>query len=104
MTIAEVTRAIYSYERVEKRKAQERAALDYIAANLIGRSIASYFSQEVTMPELAEAYPSLFTDESEKVKTNKQKQKAQLSALRFKQFANSYNERFYKTGGANLSE
>jgi hypothetical protein len=44
------------------------------------------------LPDLEEAYPSLFddTDRAEK----KAEVKENLSALRFKQFALSYNKRF----------
>lgn len=100
MTIAELDRAIMSWERNQKRIAQERAVYDYISASLIGRSIASYFSNGVTMPEIEEIYPTLFNDERQKKKEQQEELKAQLSALRFRQFANSYNKRM-NNGGAN---
>lgn len=98
MTLAELARAVKSWERVEKRKAQEKAAFDYVNANLIGRSIASYFSKDITMPELAECFPSLFIDESQKKKEEKEKLQAELSALRFRKFADAYNKKYYGKG------
>lgn len=98
MTLAELDRAVKSWERVEKRKAQEQAAFDYMRATLIGRSIACYFSKDISMPELAECYPSLFIDESQKKLEEKQKKQAELSALRFRQFADAYNKRYYGKG------
>ena len=60
MTIAEFDRAIASKKRVEKMRAQEQASFDYILADLIGRSIGRIYSSNTKLPELAEAYPSLF--------------------------------------------
>lgn len=94
MTLAELERAILSKKRVEKAKAQERASFDYILADLIGKSISRIYSSSNTIPELAEAYPSLFnTPEVEEKKKEKQ---VELSALRFRLFAQSYNTKFNK--------
>lgn len=71
---------------------RKRASFDYLLADLIGRSISRLYSSSGKMPSLSEAYPSLFNKEEEaEVIQNKKKE---LSALRFKQFANSYNKRF----------
>lgn len=87
MTFAEINRAIAS----AKRKEQRKASFDYVLADLIGRSVARAYNSTNTMPSLAEAYPSLFNKEEEEEKIQEQKDK--LSALRFKQFAQSYNKR-----------
>lgn len=100
MTIAELERAIASKQRVNKTKAQERASYDYILANIIGKSIARIYSSSATMPEISEVYPSLFN--SEEIEEQKAEHKAELSALRFKQFANAFNNKFNK--GASKGE
>lgn len=92
MTIAELERAIGSKKRMEKLRAQEKASYDYILADLVGRSMARLYSSSATLPEIGEAYPTLF--DTKEVQEQKQERKAELSALRFKLFADSYNSRF----------
>lgn len=92
MTIAELDRAIASKRRMEKLRAQEKASFDYILADLIGRSISRIHSSSNKMPEISEAYPSLFV--ASELQEKQQEKKAELSALRFKQFAASYNKKF----------
>ena len=92
MTLAELERAINSKRRVEKIRAQEKASFDYILADLIGRSFARTQSSANRMPEISEVYPSLF--DSEEIQEKKQEKQAELSALRFKLFAESYNKKF----------
>lgn len=92
MTIGELERAIRSKQKAIKAKAQEQATYDYILAELIGRSVARIYNSSNKMPEIAEVYPNLF--DSAEIEERKQAKKAELSALRFKQFANSYNQRF----------
>lgn len=92
MTLAELARAMESKQRVEKLRAQERASYDYILADLIGRSIGRIYSSSTKIPAISEAYPTLFN--SQEIEEQKAAQKAELSALRFKQFANSYNKKF----------
>lgn len=46
------------------------------------------------MPDISEVFPTLF--DSEEAKQRKQEKKAELSALRFKQFAQSFNQKFNK--------
>lgn len=75
-----------------KRQAQERASADYILADMIGRSIARIYNSANTMPELGEMYPNLF--DTEEIQERKAAAKAELSAIRFKQFADSFNKRF----------
>ena len=96
MTIAELERVVLSWQRTQKVKAQEQAAYDYLLASLIGINVASFFSNEVKVPALAEVYSHLFEEKAEEIQEQKLDAKTELSALRFKQFAKSYNERFYK--------
>ena len=92
MTLAEINRAANSKIRMTKIEDEKKASFDYILADLIGRSISRVYNSSNKMPSLSEAYPSLFSKEEE-VETIQQK-KNELSALRFKQFANSHNKRF----------
>lgn len=97
MTIAELERAVASAKRIQKAQAQEKASFDYILADLVGRSVSRIYNSSNKMPDISAVYPSLF--DSKEVEEKKAEQKAKLSALRFKQFANSYNSRFKE--GAN---
>lgn len=99
MTVAELERAIHSKQRVQKVKAQEQASYDYILAELIGRSVARIYSSANKMPEISEVYPSLF--DSQEIEAKRSAAKAELSALRFKQFANSFNKRFEEVAKTN---
>lgn len=94
MTLAEIQRQIESKIRQKKIADQERASYDYILADAIGRSVARVYSSSARMPDISELYPTLF--DSQEVVERKQKQRAELSALRFKQFAASYNMKFNK--------
>lgn len=97
-TPAELARAIESKKRVEKLKAQEQASMDWILADLIGRSVGRIYNSTTKMPELHQAYPSLFdTQEVEEVRAVKQ---AEISALRFKLFADNHNKKFNGGGKA----
>ena len=88
MTISEIERAVASFKRKERRKAE----FDYVMADLIGRSISRCYNSSNKMPTLAEAYPTLFNEEEEAAQI--QAKKDELSVLRFKQFAQSYNKKF----------
>lgn len=92
MTIAELNRAVESKKRCQKREAQEKASFDYILADLIGRSVARIHSSSNQLPKIYEVYPGLF--EGVEVEDKIQEKKDELSALRFKQFADSYNNKF----------
>lgn len=48
------------------------------------------------MPELKEAYPSVFNEEMSE--EQKQEQLDELSAMRFRMFANSFNKKMQKGG------
>lgn len=94
MTISEITRMAKSKQRTTITASKERAMFDYLLADLIGKSVSRIYSNSSRMPELYEVYPSLF--EQEDIEEKKQEQRDTLSALRFKQFAQSYNKRFKK--------
>lgn len=91
MTLGELHRAIMSHNRVQKKQAQERAVFDYTLAELIGRSVARLYSSTAQMPELHEVYPKLF--DAEELEEQRNQKKAELSAMRFRLFANSFNKR-----------
>lgn len=93
MTIGELSRAIRSKIRVQKFEARQKASFDHALAQMIGRACGMAFgSIKEAFPEISEVYPMLF--DSEEMKQKKQEQQAELSALRFKQFAESFNKKF----------
>ena len=94
MTIAEVNRAIKSKARVEKAEAQQHALFDYILADLIGKHVGRVVSSNVEIPAVEEVYSSLFVDENKKKQEEKQSKINELSALRFRQFANFHNNKY----------
>ena len=94
MTLAEIERYLESRMRVRKEDERQTAYDNYRLADLIGRSIARVYNSSNKYPSLAEAYPSLFSSEEEQEAI--QEKKDELSALRFRQFAESFNNRFDK--------
>lgn len=100
MTIAELERAVRSKRRVIKAEteaqAKMRASFDYVLADLVGRSVARIYSNSAKIPPIAEVYPNLF--DSEEIEEARAQKQDELSALRFRQFAQSFNKRFM--GGA----
>lgn len=98
MSLAELMRFIESKERIQKQELQRQASMDYILADLVGRSISRIYNSANKMPTLEDAYPNLFDKQVlEEERANRQDE---VSALRFKMFANSFNSRF-KEGGNN---
>ncbi len=91
MTIAELNRAIESKKRIKSLEDKEKALSDYILADLIGKSISRIYSSSARYPDISEVYPTLF--DSEEMQEQKQKQKDELSALRFRQFAQAHNSK-----------
>lgn len=91
MTLAELERAVDSKKRVLTQEQKQKATFDYVLADLIGRSVARIHSSTNTMPKISDIYPTLFNDEE--VEENIQAKKDEVSALRFKLFANSFNDR-----------
>lgn len=92
MSLAELNRAIASKKRIYKLQAQENATYDYILADLIGRSISRVYNSANKMPDIGAVYPSIF--DSKEIKESKAQKKLELSALRFRQFAQSYNNKY----------
>lgn len=92
MTLGELERAIESKRRVQKVQAQERASFDYILADAIGRSVSRIYNSSNKLPEISELYPSLF--DSQEIQELKQEKKDELSAIRFRQFAESFNAKY----------
>ena len=91
MTLAEVIRSIESKKRQQKLQAQERASYDYILADLIGRSVSSIYSNSTRLPQIYEVYPTLF--DGVEMEEQKQQKQMEISAIRFKLFAQSYNKK-----------
>lgn len=94
MSIAELDRAARSQMRKDKLAAQEKASFDYLQANLIARGVMRAFDNNIEYPTIDEAYPSIFETIKKEKEDTIREQKDQLSALRFKQFANSYNKKY----------
>lgn len=103
MTIGEVSRAIDSKNRSSKREAQERATYDYIQAQLIIKGVSITLGDKKQFPSIYEAYPNIFDDIVEAQQEEIERNKAELSALRFKQFAQSYNNKFNNKEVRNLN-
>ena len=97
MTFAEIERAIKSANRVRKLQAQEQATYDYILANLITKGVSKVLGDKGSYPSIEEAYPGVFDD----VIAKAEEHRMNLSALRFKQFAQSYNSNFKNKEVAN---
>ena len=94
MTPGEVRRSIESKVRVRKIQSQEQASHNYLLATLIVKGVNLSLGGKGSFPSIEEAYPGLFEDETKARNEKLQEQKMSLSALRFKQFAQSYNSRF----------
>lgn len=99
MTVGEVNRHIESYNRRHITAAKEKANSDYILANLIGKSIGIILGDKSPMPTLQEAYSNLFEGESQQ-----EEDRTDVSALRFKLFAQSYNQRYKERSADKTNE
>ena len=93
MTPGEVNRAIEARNKITRFELQERASMDYILAQLIVKGVGITLGDKSNYPTLEEVYPSLFTEQKQKQEEIIQQKKIDLSVLRFKQFAQSYNNR-----------
>jgi hypothetical protein len=94
MTPGEVVRLASSKAKIRKLEAQEKASYDYILANLIVKGVSITLGGKGDYPTLQEAYPNLFDEIAKSKEDEIQERKNTLSALRFKQFAQSFNRRF----------
>lgn len=99
MTLSELTRLINSKKKIQEKEAKEMATHNYILADMIGRSIARIASSANTFAPISEFYPGLFT--SEELEEKAQEKRDELSVLRFKQFAQSYNTKFKEASKLN---
>lgn len=97
MTLAELERAFESKKRCKELETKERANFDYILGDLIGHSLARIYNSSNKYPPIYEAYPSIFDKET--FMKAEQERRNELSALRFKQFAESFNHNFSKKEG-----
>lgn len=94
MTIGEVIRQIESFNRKQIAQSKEKASYDYLLATLIIKGVGICLGSKEKFPSLYDAYGDLFNDDLEKQKAMAEAKQAELSALRFKQFAQSYNTKF----------
>ena len=94
MTLREIENCIKSRLRVRKIEAQEKATYDYIQATLIIKGVGIALGSKEEFPTVEEVYPGIFEEIVEQKQDELQQKKDELSALRFKQFAQSYNKRF----------
>lgn len=92
MTIGELERKAESYKRLEQHRLKEKATFDYTLAMLVGRAFGA--SEEHPFPGLFDVYPAIFADDIKKREEEESARKAQLSAVRFIQFAHSFNRKF----------
>lgn len=90
-TFGELDRMAASKNRLLKLQAQEKASFDYILANLIIKGVSRVLGDKSSYPTIEEAYSGLFDDVIEQREAKVKEHKMNLSALRFKQFAQSYN-------------
>ena len=96
MTIAELNRFVESWKRNYTRQEKERAAHNYILAGLVGKCVASYFSNNIEMPKIEEVYSNLFEEKVEETKNEKENLTTDASVARFMQFVNFHNKKFNK--------
>lgn len=95
MTIAEINRAMASRVRINKNNIKERACLDYVLAQLITKGVGIAFGAKDSFPSFNEVYnPLLETEEHNNNKNKLQEAKDELSSLRLKMFAQSFNKRY----------
>lgn len=92
LTLAELERALLSKKRQLLQQQQETASFHYILADLIGKSVSRIYHSANNLPTIQEVYPTLFN--SKEIEEKRAEKQAELSALRFKQFAQSYNKNF----------
>ena len=82
--------------KIRKHFRTSSATIDYILADLIGRSVSRIYGSSNKMPQLQEIYSSLF--DSKAIEAQQQQRQDELSAIRFRQFANAYNKKFQGGG------
>ena len=103
MTIAEVDRAVASKNRIKRQEEKERASFDYILASIIARGVQAAVVGGEGIPDITEVYGGLFEDDLREKNIKKQNLKNELSALRFKEYANFHNKKLNREV-ANINE
>ena len=94
MTPKEVIRAVNSKVKVRRKKKKKKATYDYILAQLITKGISITLGAKDGFPEIQEVYKGVFDDVIEEYEQKKMESKANVSAVRFKQFAQAFNNKF----------
>ena len=92
MTPGEVNRFVESRNRIKKIELQQKASYDYILATLIVKGVAITLGDKTPFPTINETYPGVFEEVIKAQEDKIQQRKIELSTLRFKQFAQSYND------------
>lgn len=100
MTLAEIVRAMDSFERKRKRDLQSKAQFDYMLADLIGISVARMFDSNTKMPSIHQVYPSLFM----KTEEEKEQEQEDINVARFMAFASQHNKKFEEKNSNNSDE
>lgn len=95
MTVGELERFIDSVRRMEVHRLKERATMDYTHALLVGRAMRGS-TEENPFPDLYEVYPKLFLEELAEKEEAERELQDEISAIRFIQFAESFNSKFDK--------
>lgn len=91
MTINEIVNFLKAKRKEDEARLQERALMDYKLANLIMLA----FHDHKSFPEFREFYSFLnFEDDAEEKERKEQERRDELTAIRFRQFADSFNARF----------
>lgn len=99
MTLAELNRYADSFQRVQKRKAQDKAVADYRLADLIGVSIARIYSSEIKYPEIYDVYPAIF--DKDVIEETKEKERNKRTNEWLTSFAESFNKSKIEEGKDN---
>lgn len=98
MSIAEVIRAIESFNRQKELEMKTIASQNYVLAGLIGAFVAHVLSNEAEVPTLEQAYPALFGNDQ---KQEDIKPKEDINVARFIQFAIRHNLKYKQEGVKN---
>lgn len=91
MTLGEIERLVASKTRMRKLEAQEKATFDYLQAILIVKGVGICLGSKEDFPSIESIYPTLFVEEQTQKQEKQEQRKTELSILRFKQFAQTYN-------------
>ena len=93
MTPREVMNSIKSKRKVKELELQEKATFDYIQAQLIIKGVGIALGSKQNFPTIYEVYNGIFDNVIKEQEEKIQAQKNNVSAIRFKKFAQSFNNR-----------